>query len=169
MTEAKLKRRWLPRFGLRTLIAAVTLMGILLGAAMTWYRQAAAEYRRQLQITAGLEKLRASVDFQPCCPAWLDHSCIGKACLRAKLVSFHDNDKIVKALGKLQELPSVTELLMTGAQCNDETFQALAKLKQLKTITVTEVTDATLGKTLKNLPEIQIRWLSGWVNFSQEN
>jgi hypothetical protein len=56
-------RRWLPRFGLRTLLMALTTTCILLGALVYWYHGQEAEYRRQNQLGNKLLELGASVSW----------------------------------------------------------------------------------------------------------
>jgi hypothetical protein len=45
-----IRRRWLPRFGLRTLLIALTGTCMLLGTAVGWYHGQEAEYRCQDQL-----------------------------------------------------------------------------------------------------------------------
>jgi hypothetical protein len=69
-TEGPLKRRWLPRFGLRTLIVAVAFFGVALGAGMFWYRSHEAEFHRQQQVAESIRQHGGIVKWKSSMIGW---------------------------------------------------------------------------------------------------
>jgi hypothetical protein len=136
MTVAKPKCRWLPRFGLRTLMIGVGAFGAVLGSFMIWYRAQAAEYRRQIEIGERVKSYHGGVHFSSRKPVWW----LGDAQVfqRIDSVSFKLEECDAVAIAKeLAQIDSVDFIEFDEHDLDNMAFlEQLAKLRFLKEVYV---------------------------------
>jgi len=131
------RRRWLPRFSLRTLLIAVTIICVVLAAGIFWYRSQEAEYRRQLQVCERLKEF-GEVQWGQQTPSWLKWLGDLKAFERITRVDCHGSAVASEVLDVVEELPTIEgiDLCANQQQFTDEVVERFARLKQLKQLRI---------------------------------
>ncbi|HTQ38230.1 MAG TPA: hypothetical protein VMJ32_04345 [Pirellulales bacterium] len=126
-------RRWRLWFGLRTLLIAVTVVGVLLAAGTVWYHAQENEYVRQQAIAQRLESCGAQVTWEqhrPACLGWIGSPSTFK---RVATVVGGNLDCV---LNELPDLPDVREVVTSNNQLTREDLDRLAKLDQITKVTI---------------------------------
>jgi hypothetical protein len=121
------------RFGLRTLLIAVTTVCTLLAASTVWYHAQENEYVRQREIAQQLETCGSHVTWEQYRPAWLGWIGNQSAFKRVAIVVGGSLDCV---LNELPSLPNVREVVTSDNQLNRDKLDRLAKLDQITTVTI---------------------------------
>ncbi len=131
-----IRRRWRPRFSLRTLIVSVMLICVLLGAGMCWYREQVAEYHRQMEVAERLKANGADVKWEQQTPSCLKWAGDCKAWQRITGIECTGSADGMQVLSLVAQLPTVTSLRLHYRQYNEEVIQRIAEQRQLKYLMV---------------------------------
>ncbi len=137
--EPKPKRRWI-RFGLRTLLIAVTLICVLLGATLLWYHAQETEYLRQLEIAQHLIELDCYVEWESELPDWLGWMRqwrISDAFQRATSIHasrLSASDEILAIIDERQKLPTVQSISIAWSSLTDESVAHIARFRSPTTL-----------------------------------
>src|SRR5579871_2524126 len=129
---AATRRRW-TRFGLRTLLIAVTVIALLLGVGMAWYHAQEAEFIRERGIAERLVAAGADVQWEQHAPKWLSWLSEAAAFKRVEVVTGGDLDRV---LDELLFLPYVREVVTSSNQLKRDALDRLAKFEQVTTVTI---------------------------------
>ena len=179
-------RRWLPRFGLRTLIAGITLACVLMGAIMAWYRAQVAEYHRQQEVALRIEKPmrygsmtihRCSVQWESNLPTWLGWTSgwkIAEPFRRVTSLSLglcylrlYGNGDQSGFIDEFSELPTLQSISCNANDLTPEILDRLARIKSLKLLYLNfgsqneatsseENVQIEMDKIRKKLPSVEI-------------
>ena len=147
---APIRCRLLPRFGLRTMFIVITVICVLLGSVMLWYRAQVAEYRRQQEVVLKIEKsnksdglvlIPFSIQWETQLPSWLkwmDQYKVAEPFRRAisldfGISSFPDQPE---RLDEFSELSTLRTISCHIAHLTPQIVDHLARLPQLQQIIV---------------------------------
>src|SRR5262245_6903365 len=138
------KRRWVPRFGLRTLLILVTLFGAGFGYLGHLYRRV----HHQRQIVAKIQEVGGEVRYgwqifgksdtgrmpKPPGPALLRWIFGDDVFAYVELVDFNRFSHPTEPLNPkvLDELPRLRSVMLVGPQVNDEWLKCVSNIRQLK-------------------------------------
>jgi hypothetical protein len=131
-----IRRRWLPRFGLRSLLVVVSVICGILGATTFWYRGQVAEYHRQLEVAEQLKTIGADVTWQQQTPSWLKWAGDCKAWQRITGIECNGGAEVLTVLEIVSHLPAVTSLRLPYRQYDEDVIQRIAEQRQLKNLVI---------------------------------
>jgi hypothetical protein len=121
------------RFGLRSLLIAVTAAGLLLGAGKLWYHLQEAEYLRQQAVVDRLQAAGSDVQWGQRCPTWLPWLARAPAFKRVTVVL---GGNLNSVLDEIPNLPQVEEIVTTERKLSRSDLDRLARFDQITKVTI---------------------------------
>jgi hypothetical protein len=151
------RRRWLPRFGLRSLLIAVTAICIVLGVATAWFQAQLAEYHREQEIVTRIENVvsigqhiewrRCNAYWESDLPSWLQWMQdwpISTAFQRVNhiFIGTGSTPDILCILDELPDLPTANTVSTHQRNLTPEVVTRLAHIKSIRKLNLNFATQS---------------------------
>jgi hypothetical protein len=172
------RRRWLPRFGLRTLLIAVTAICAIFGAAMLWYRAQVYEYHSQQAAADRIKACGGNVQWKNVAPTWWPFDKDVFQRITSAQCGWQPESRAIATLNELSQISSLESVWLLDKNLDDAEFlDTLKKLSFVQEIWVSiqvgglfeigkkdeyvrknhEYVESRLSKIREQLPSVNIR------------
>ncbi len=161
-----MKRRWLPRFGIRTLLILTAICSLLMGFWVRTIKPYADQAASIEWVKAHQGEIILEAAEGPDWHRWLVQTALGKdAFSEAVIVRFDGHELPVDTASRLAALPYLRELKLDYCRFGDAEMRGLAHMDYLVTLSLryTAVTDEGLAH-VASLPLLKTLRLTGGAN-----
>ena len=171
-------RHWPPRFGLRTLLIAVTAICAIFGAAMLWYRSQVYECHNQQAAADRIKADGGNVQWKNVVPTWWPFDKDVFQRITSAQCAWQSESQAIATLNELSQISSLESVWILDKNLDDAEFlYTLKKLSFVQEISVSiqvgglfelgkkdeyvrknhEYVESRLSKIREQLPGVNIR------------